>query len=69
MEGSDDWRCQFLRVDNPDGWVFQAERYFFVNHLSNVEKLDSATLCFEGANSCLVSVGTTKAMGEELGGA
>ncbi|XP_052196517.1 uncharacterized protein LOC127803919 [Diospyros lotus] len=33
---------------NPDGWVFRAERYFAVNQLSDAEKLDSATLCFEG---------------------
>ena len=35
--------------DDPDGWVFRAERYFSVNQLSDAEKLDSAALCFEGA--------------------
>lgn len=31
----------------PDKWIFRAERYFIVNQLSEIEKLETATLCFE----------------------
>lgn len=33
--------------DNPDDWIFRAERYFSINQLSDDEKIESAALCFE----------------------
>lgn len=38
--------------NNPDEWIYKAERYFTVNHLTELEKLETAGLCFkEGALS------------------
>ncbi|XP_022848903.1 uncharacterized protein LOC111371244 [Olea europaea var. sylvestris] len=34
--------------ENPDGWLFKAERYFSINHFSNWEKIEAAAVCFEG---------------------
>ena len=34
--------------NDPDGWVFMAERYYVVNQLTEVEKLEFAARCFEG---------------------
>lgn len=31
-----------------DGWIFRAERYFIVNQLSELEKLESVALYFDG---------------------
>ena len=31
--------------EEPDGWIFQANRYFAVNRLTDEEKMDTATLC------------------------
>ncbi|XP_022878938.1 uncharacterized protein LOC111396702 [Olea europaea var. sylvestris] len=33
--------------NNPDEWIFKAERYFTVNHLTELENLETAGLCFE----------------------
>ena len=35
--------------ENPDEWIFRAERYFAVNQLADEEKIESAALCFEAA--------------------
>ncbi|XP_052170614.1 uncharacterized protein LOC127786905 [Diospyros lotus] len=63
--------------DDSDGWVFRAERYFIVNQLSNVEKLETTALCVEGAalswfqweqrRRRVRSWAELKATGEELG--
>lgn len=37
-----------LRGDNPDGWIFHAEHYFFMNRLSDSEKLEVAVVCLDG---------------------
>lgn len=34
--------------ENPDGRILRVERYFRINQLSNWEKLEAATVCFEG---------------------
>jgi len=39
----------FFEGEDPDGWIFRAERYFSVNDLSEGEKLETAALCLEGA--------------------
>lgn len=44
-------RKQELRVfdeENPDGWLFRAERYFDINVLSAAERLRTAAVCLEG---------------------
>ena len=33
---------------DPDGWIFRAERYFSMNGLTDVEKVDIAAVCLEG---------------------
>ena len=33
--------------ENPDEWIFKAERYFAVNQLTEEEKIKSVALCFE----------------------
>ena len=33
---------------NPEGWVFRAERFFFVHRLTDAEKLDVDAISFEG---------------------
>ncbi|XP_052192138.1 uncharacterized protein LOC127801242 [Diospyros lotus] len=35
--------------ENPNEWIFRAERYFAVNQLTDEEKIESATLCFKAA--------------------
>jgi len=35
--------------ENPDEWIFRAERYFAVNQLADEEKIESAVLYFEAA--------------------
>ena len=35
--------------ENPDDWIFGAERYFTVNQLTKEEKIESMALCFEAA--------------------
>ncbi|XP_052185288.1 uncharacterized protein LOC127796925 [Diospyros lotus] len=34
--------------EDPDGWIFRADRYFAVNGLTEEEKMDTAALCLEG---------------------
>ncbi|XP_024017591.1 uncharacterized protein LOC112090471 [Morus notabilis] len=34
--------------ENPDGWIFRAERYFSLNRLTDREKLDVAVVSLEG---------------------
>ena len=29
-------------------WIFRAERYFSINRLTEMEKLEAAGVCFEG---------------------
>ena len=41
--------------ENPDGWLFQAERYFNMNRLSENEKMAVAGVSFEG-DALLASV-------------
>lgn len=52
----ENWRTEFRgrRLEmpvfmgkNPDECIFRAERYFIVNQLTDVEKLETAGLCFE----------------------
>ena len=33
--------------ENPEGWVFRAERYFHLNHLTKEEKLMAAVVCLD----------------------
>lgn len=33
---------------NPDGWTFRVERFFAINRLSEVEKLEAAAVCLDG---------------------
>ena len=33
---------------DPDGWIFRAERYFSVNGLMEMEKVDTTVVCLEG---------------------
>ena len=37
-----------LRGANPEGWVFRADKFFSVHQLTEMEKLDMATLSFDG---------------------
>lgn len=32
---------------SPDEWIFRVERYFIVNQLTKMEKLETSALCFE----------------------
>jgi len=34
--------------DNLDEWMFRAKRYFEVNRLTKLEKIETTMLCFEG---------------------
>ena len=34
--------------NNPNGWLFRAERYFEINRLTSSEKLCAAVVCLEG---------------------
>lgn len=34
--------------EDPDGWIFRAERYFNMNRLGNWERVEAAVVCFEG---------------------
>lgn len=33
---------------NPEGWVFRVERYFLMNNLQDLEKLDAAAISLDG---------------------
>lgn len=34
--------------ENPEGWVFKAERYFNLTQISEAEKMEAAAICFDG---------------------
>lgn len=34
--------------DDPDGWLFRAERYFHIHRLTDTEKMTVAVISFEG---------------------
>eukprot|EP00257_Ricinus_communis_P028075 XP_025015489.1 uncharacterized protein LOC112536827 [Ricinus communis] len=34
--------------ENPDGWIFRAERYFDINNIPVVDRLKAASVCLEG---------------------
>ncbi|KAL2542353.1 Transposon Tf2-1 polyprotein [Abeliophyllum distichum] len=34
--------------ENPDSWIYHAERYFNVNLLTDPERLEATALCFDG---------------------
>ena len=55
----------FFEGDDPDGWIFKAERYFTVIGMTDEEKTDATTLCLEGV---VVPMGGKAANGEGLGG-
>ena len=54
-EGENNDQSKFKRVempvfngDDPDSWLFQADRYFQIHKLTNSERLIVATISFEG---------------------
>ena len=34
--------------EGADSWIFQAEQYFSINRLTEMEKLEATGVCFEG---------------------
>ncbi|KAL2466243.1 hypothetical protein Adt_42094 [Abeliophyllum distichum] len=34
--------------EDPDGWIFRAERYFAINRMTEELKLEAVVVCFEG---------------------
>lgn len=34
--------------EGPDAWIFRAKRYFNINQFMDWQKIEAATICFEG---------------------
>ena len=34
--------------EGANSWIFRAERYFFINCLTEIEKLEATRVCFKG---------------------
>lgn len=43
------WRLELpvFEGENPDGWVFRAERYFLMNAMFKMEKVEATAICFD----------------------
>lgn len=52
MAERDPNKCRKLELlvfngEDPIGWIFRAEKYFLVNHISKNEKMEAVAVCME----------------------